>query len=305
MNNSEDAPRDLPANQQPDSPGTSPAVPVVAYEATPIPDPAARARAAREAMLPPDLRVPWGWGDLGFFLVFYLASTFVISISVVLGAAAIFHLSLEGLDKNPRVVSALIFAQVLISLGALLYLGILASHRRAGGFWRGLGWKPLGGDGTRTTLAAVAGHVVAGVVLAIIVGVAEKHVGPAPPVPFEQLFQTKQTILMLMAFGILLAPLVEEIMFRGFLYPVVARTFGIVTGVLGTGIMFGAFHAQQLWGAWAQIGLLMGVGAVLTYARARSGTVLASFLIHVTYNSTIFLSLLYVTHGLRDLSQLH
>jgi hypothetical protein len=94
---------------------------------------------------------------------------------------------------------------------------------------------------------------------------------------------------------------VEEMMFRGFLYPVAARSFGVVWGVLGTGFLFGAFHALQLWGAWGQVALLMGVGIVLTWVRARSNSVLASFLIHIAYNSTLFLGLLISTHGLRNM----
>jgi membrane protease YdiL (CAAX protease family) len=103
---------------------------------------------------------------------------------------------------------------------------------------------------------------------------------------------------MLMAFGILLAPVVEEMMFRGFLYPVVARRFGIVTGIMTTGILFGAFHAMQLWGAWEQIALLGLVGIVLTWVRARSHTIVASYIIHVAYNSTLFAGVILATHGL-------
>jgi membrane protease YdiL (CAAX protease family) len=57
---------------------------------------------------------------------------------------------------------------------------------------------------------------------------------------------------------------------------------------------------MQLWGAWGQIALLVMVGIVLTWVRARTGSVLASFLLHVAYNSTLFLGLFIGTHGLND-----
>ena len=50
--------------------------------------------------------------------------------------------------------------------------------------------------------------------------------------------------------GVLLAPVLEETIFRGYIYPVVARSFGINAGILVTGTLFGLLHASQLWGGW-------------------------------------------------------
>ncbi len=71
--------------------------------------------------------------------------------------------------------------------------------------------------------------------------------------------------------GVLVAPLVEETIFRGFLYPVIARRLGIAAGIAITGTLFGLMHAAQLWGGWGQIALLIFVGVVLTWVRARIG----------------------------------
>jgi membrane protease YdiL (CAAX protease family) len=83
---------------------------------------------------------------------------------------------------------------------------------------------------------------------------------------------------------VLVAPLVEETVFRGFLYPVIARRLGIAAGVAITGTLFGLMHAAQLWGGWGQIALLILVGVVLTWVRARTGTVAASYFVHLGYN---------------------
>jgi hypothetical protein len=58
---------------------------------------------------------------------------------------------------------------------------------------------------------------------------------------------------------------------------------------------------MQLWGAWGQIALLVVVGVVLSAIRARTHSVLASFIVHVAYNSTLFAGLLIGSHALRDL----
>ena len=104
-----------------------------------------------------------------------------------------------------------------------------------------------------------------------------------------------------MLMGVLIAPLVEETIFRGYVYPVVARSFGIRAGIVITGTMFGLLHAPQLWGGWGQIALLILVGIMFTAARAVSRTVLASYLLHVSYNSFLFIAFLVASHGLRHL----
>jgi membrane protease YdiL (CAAX protease family) len=263
------------------------------------PSPEQLAEQLRISKIPPDLRVPWGWADLGVFLLFYLGSTVILLIFAMVGASSIFGIPFTSLQKRPvLLIGVTILAQTAGSFAALFYFWILARVRRAGKFWSALGWHSL--DGTHTNPVTALRYLLGGLLLAITVTVVSGFLKQSGPVPFEEFFKARQTVLMMMGFGILVAPLVEETIFRGFLYPVTARTFGVVPGVLITGIVFGAFHAMQLWGAWGQIALLVMVGIVLTWVRARTGSVLASFLLHVAYNSTLFLGLFIGTHGLND-----
>jgi membrane protease YdiL (CAAX protease family) len=80
---------------------------------------------------------------------------------------------------------------------------------------------------------------------------------------------------------------------------VIARTFGMPAGILVTGVLFGLAHSLQLAGAWKQVALVTVVGIVLTYVRARTGTVLASFCVHLGYNSLLFGAFFVATRGLR------
>jgi len=137
--------------------------------------------------------------------------------------------------------------------------------------------------------------------LAVIVSAAGRFFGQQNELPIEQMFRSRPTVMLLIAFGILVAPLVEETMFRGFLYPVIARRFGMAAGVVITGALFGAMHAQQLWGGWGQIVLLILVGILLTWVRARTGTVAASYLVHLGYNTLLFLGFFAATGGLRHI----
>jgi uncharacterized protein len=131
------------------------------------------------------------------------------------------------------------------------------------------------------------------------VSVVSKYLDNDNTLPMEELFRNRQTVVMLMVLGILVAPFIEETLFRGCLYPVIARKFGMPVSIVATGILFGLAHAPQLWGGWGQIALLMGVGMALTYVRARAGTVAASYFVHVSYNSILFVGLFFATGGLR------
>ena len=137
--------------------------------------------------------------------------------------------------------------------------------------------------------------------LAVLVGLASNIVDNGKTLPIEEFFHNRQTVVLLILLGVLVAPVVEETIFRGCLYPVIAGSFGVPAGVIVTGILFGLAHAPQLSGGWGQIALLMCVGIILTYIRARAGTVLASYFVHVAYNSCLFAALILSTGGLRHL----
>jgi membrane protease YdiL (CAAX protease family) len=250
--------------------------------------------------IPPDLRVPWGWKDVGVFILVYLGSTILLGTIAALAAARIQHLDLKALTKTPTnlYIGLTILAQTGASVIAMLYFFLLVRMRHAGNFWSTLGWRPLNGD--HTEFGTVVKYLLGGVALAAAASASSLFVKQTGHTPIEEMFKARETVLMLMAFGILAAPLIEETIFRGFIYPVAARNFGIVPGVLFTGILFGASHVSNLGGALGQIAVLVGVGIVLTWVRARTGSVLASFLLHIAYNSTLFAASFIGTHGFRD-----
>ena len=112
--------------------------------------------------------------------------------------------------------------------------------------------------------------MLGGVALAIVIQVASFYLGAKTEVPMEDFFRDRPSVLMMAALGILVAPLIEETLFRGCIYPVVARTFGMPAGVILTGVLFGMAHSLQLAGAWSQVALLSIVGVILTYVRAHA-----------------------------------
>jgi membrane protease YdiL (CAAX protease family) len=284
-------PMETPQVSEPESPEAS------------IPAPAPVPAPRFDASVPEDLRVPWTWTDLALFLGLGIAGLVVVGLVVV--GIAVYILGVPATDFNSDSTSAaksvvLVVAQAIWSIFALLYFFMMLRLRGNDPFWRTMGWRKLQFAG-QPPVAAMGRFLGAGAVLALLVSYASRFFGETGDLPIEEMFKSRPTVIALMAFGILVAPLVEEMMFRGFLYPLIARRFGIAAGVVATGVLFGAMHAQQLGGAWGQVSLLMGVGIILTWVRAKTGTVTAGYLVHLGYNSLLFLGFFLATGGLRHI----
>jgi len=78
--------------------------------------------------------------------------------------------------------------------------------------------------------------------------------------------------------------------------PEAIRT-GMFSSVVITGALFGLMHGAQLGWTWGIVVLLIAVGVIFTSARALTGTVFASFLLHLGYNSMIVVTTIIGTHG--------
>lgn len=121
---------------------------------------------------------------------------------------------------------------------------------------------------------------------------------PAPKdTPFEHLFDRPTDAYILGFIAVTVAPLLEELFFRGLLYPVLAREWGVPWGVFLTALPFALLHLQQYGYAWVAFSAVLIVGIVCGIVRASTKSVGASFLVHVGYNGTEMLIMLLVTRG--------
>lgn len=84
-----------------------------------------------------------------------------------------------------------------------------------------------------------------------------------------------------------LVPCIEEIFFRGFLFGALSRKWNGTVAFVATTILFAAAHLPQCWGAWGGLVAIFVLGAALTAMRWRTGSVVASSLAHIVYNSAI------------------
>ena len=247
-----------------------------------------------------DSRTPFRWIDLLYLMLFYFIAGGILTVIVAAGAVVFFGISPATLrNSTADWASVLIISQALLSGATLVFLYVVVRGRSAAPFWQTMGWR---GFRNMTSRASVAlRYIVGGFALAFAMGFLERFVDHGSDMPMEKLMRSPKSVLMLMALGILVAPLIEETIFRGCIYPVIARKFGITGGIVATGALFGLAHAQQLGFAWGPVGLIICVGIVLTYVRARAGTVAASYFVHLGYNTILFASFFIATGGLRHL----
>lgn len=225
------------------------------------------------------------WGFLDVIRIAVLALVTSIVLGTVAAAIALQIPAFRGLPPaqlahEPRIVVPVQFAAYVI---VVLFMYFLV-RARAPSFLRAVRWK-----WPRTGVT----FVVAGVALAFFVMMAQTVLPMPKSVPFELYFRDPTGAWLMAIFGTAVAPFVEEMFFRGFLYPVLARSLGMIAGIVLTAAGFALLHQGQLAHAWVPLLLLFFVGLVLTIARARTGSVAPGWLIHVSYNTTL-LALLYL-----------
>jgi membrane protease YdiL (CAAX protease family) len=145
--------------------------------------------------------------------------------------------------------------------------------------------------------------LMGGAALALISDIGEVvlHRWIPDSLPITEYFKDRPSALLLGAFGILVAPLMEELLFRGFLYPALARWTGAAASVIITASAFTLLHGAQLGYSWAPLLLIFIVGLTLTVTRVRTNSVATCVIVHMTYNFVLLLQSYIVTHGFRQM----
>jgi len=110
-----------------------------------------------------------------------------------------------------------------------------------------------------------------------------------PDLPTPLFFRQSATlgnVLAVLSLAVI-APVTEEIIFRGFVYPALTPRFGRWGAVLLTSLMFTAAHAPQMNGAYGSLGVIFIVGTILTWQRALTGSTLFVIGLHALYNASL------------------
>lgn len=266
----------------PHNPVSEPSAPVEPqFQLTPAPIP------------PPIEDPPWtGWDVVALAFI-----TFFTVVACIFATAYLAHVRfspstpwLESL-KRPEVI---VVGQLLAYVFILILMYKVVRNHSDGRVSESIrwNWPP------NWTL-----YLLGGVTLAIFLLPLGNLLPMPKEVPIDEFFRTARDAYILSLFGILFAPLFEELLFRGFLYPVVARRFGLYPSIVLTSLAFASIHASQLKYSWGPVLIIFLVGIALTTVRALKKSVAATVLMHMAYNGTIFIATYIATDRFRHMER--
>ncbi|HWE87223.1 MAG TPA: CPBP family intramembrane glutamic endopeptidase [Terracidiphilus sp.] len=284
-------------------------------------DPALEVPIPPDAIAPPaDLRrIP----HLGHALLLAVLFCAGLLTSVILILVSL-HFKLFGIVNVTDAMHSLPYA-----LGTMLVLYLAAFIPGALVFpalWR----RPLLA-GLQWNSSAVRRHwwklMATGVACFLIALAFQKILHFPAKTPMHDLVNTAAAVWTLWAFSITLAPLCEEVVFRGFLLPAIATACdwiaeklthrpappllpgghprwslpAMAVAAILTSLAFAAIHSSQNANAWGPFILLCAVSLVLCAVRLASRSVAASTFTHATYNCTLFVVMFIQTHAFQHL----
>lgn len=234
------------------------------------------------ARVPADGEPAWAaWqGLLGLFA--WVVGTFVVGTIVVVAATATGIASLDGDKLPPAILIAATIAGDVVFLAVPLALAAITARPRAWHFgfrrtrfWSTLGWAVL----------ALAVWFVFNLIYQVLV-----H--PGQQTTADDLGVKRSTALLILGgfVVIVLAPILEEFFFRGFIYRTLrnglVRKIGLGAGIAVAavldGLLFGLVHATNT--PLSTLPVLATLGAAFCLVYERTGSLFAVICMHATVN---------------------
>lgn len=202
----------------------------------------------------------WSYEDIGvfFFVIVFLAALVRLGVRM--------HFMRPSKLAAPSLALQIF---VIVFLGASLYLILKWRYRRP--VIAPLGW--VGPNVFYTALASFTG-IVSALFIAFLAHLRHQVLPTMAATDF-------------LILGLLLGPILEESVFRGYLLPVLVRTLGNTASVVVTAVLFAAFHGPADVTHWAWFG---ATGIAYGWLRLASHTTTAPAFMHATCNLTLFLS---------------
>jgi membrane protease YdiL (CAAX protease family) len=192
------------------------------------------------------------------------------------------------------------------------------------GFFRGIEWRAAAALRLRWQLFSAA---FACFILAIVDGV----LLPGPKeAPIDQVFRMPGGAWLLFAFGITLAPLIEEMIYRGFLLPAFCTLWdftaeriqerpapwpdengkakwslgAMVFGAVTVSVPFALMHGYQTSYSMGTFVLLFFVSVALCWIRLSTRSLAACTVVHACYNLMLFALMIWGTGGFKHLDNM-
>lgn len=226
---------------------------------------------------------PWGLASALFVWLAALLTLLLLPALVVLiflfikNPALSREQFLRAVTSDPTAILiqvAAIFPAHLLTLG-IAWAVVTRFGKRP--FWKHLGWSWSENFGFWSS-AGLA-------VLMLIVGGILKTFYEGDETSMDQLIASSNATRFTVAFlAAATAPLVEEIVYRGVLYPAAQRVIGMFWAVIAVALIFSLPHADQYKQNFVVFAAVAIFGLMLTIVRARTKRLLPCFVMHAVFN---------------------
>jgi membrane protease YdiL (CAAX protease family) len=232
------------------------------------------------ALHPEEPAGPGGWRYGELSVVVLLAVLSYVFFLVAYGVFIAVTGQSVNLEDIGSIAPALIAIQAVWSACVLFLIHLVVTRRYTRPFAPAIGWTWPQEPWTR--------FAVSGFSLAIMIAIAGSIL-PAPEheLPMEALLKSTANLVVLGLFAVVFAPPFEELVFRGFLFPVFEAAHGAPVAVAATAALFSLLHGSQYGWHWPHLLLLLGVGVIFGVIRAMTKSVLACAIMHAAYNATL------------------
>ena len=221
-------------------------------------------------------QVPWTWRDVLFGLL--------VAVGPIAALTFLSLISGSGSGDQPRTLSYGVFAAILTLAvdGWYVLWAWFFSLRKYSLSWRSYGFK---GFEEGKAWAIAAGVIVCGIFATTLVSAASdavyrRVIGPVPSENVVTLFpHVPAGLLLFLVFGVVLVPPLEELIFRGFVFQGLARSWGPVAGAIVSALVFALAH-QQL----SVLVPIFFLGVLLAAAFYWTRSLYANIAMHATFN---------------------
>jgi membrane protease YdiL (CAAX protease family) len=234
--------------------------------------------APHEPQAPPgDLAPVPVWAPLAALIVAFVVATIaylVIAAGVEAGGGDVSAGGPPGL-----VIAATLVQDVALIAAAFLFASLWA---------RGLTVASFGLRPTRLG-PAIGWTVLTFVMFWVLTAIYISLVGEPDQQELTRDLKEEETLSALIGYGVLLAfvaPLAEELFFRGFLYGVLRERIGLLGGALATGLVFGGVHIAG--SPVETVGVLVILGTLLCVLYEQTGSLIPCIALHAINNAISF-----------------
>lgn len=230
---------------------------------------------------PPDPDNP-PWGILQAFLVWFISVALILVVPLLASMPyVIYKLTNGGSPADLGTDPTLIFISILATLPAhfltLVAVWAFVTHLGRRPFWPAFGWHWPKDFGPWKAIGSAVLLLALGTLATWFYGGSETQLDMIVKSSLKARFVT--------AFlAAVTGPFVEELVYRGVVFSAFRKVLGMNWAIAIVSILFAGVHVLQYFKNVAVIAVIVILSVSLTVVRARSRSLLPSYIMHVVFN---------------------